>query len=108
MPEKAFRHTVGKACQVGGQEEGLWRWAEGGTELALSTASDLGLGQQLRLDSLLVAAPSPGPLGVSLLQADPFPAETSSAAHLGIYSLSAGHGCFCVWERGWGFFRVLT
>lgn len=77
-------------------------------ELALSTASDLGLGRQLGLDFWLVAAPSPGPLGVSLLQPDPFPAEAASAAHPGIYSLSAGHGCFCVWERGRGFSRVLT
>lgn len=80
-------------------------------ELALSTASDLGLGRQLGLDFWLVAAPSPGPLGVSLLQPDPFPAEAASAAHPGIYSLSAGHGCFCVWERVcvWGgFSRVLT
>lgn len=62
---------MGEASQVGRQEGGL---QSRGSELAVSTASNLVLSRQLGLDACFCS-------GTSLLQVDPFPAEEASATH---------------------------
>lgn len=61
---------MGEASQVGGQEGGV---RSGGSELAGSTASDLGLGRQLGLDSCSWPPPLMGLRGLPCSRLTPSP-----------------------------------
>lgn len=93
---KLSGRPVGEASQVGGQEGAFAVGKRAGRVHGLGPWPGPAAGPGL----LLVAAPSQGPSGISLLQADLLPAEEASAAHPG--TVSARPGCICGCECGWG------